>query len=403
MYNSLINRIANFLPLYPAVILVSLVFSMVFIYGWYINITFAKPKISEAIWGVYEESSTASNSSRSIPPLVKGNTPRQDEVSPILNRKKSGSLVVLLKYIFTVDLSTVTTLLLTVTSISITAGFLRIYRFKKKTLTKESEATDKTLREQCNKLRTSSFPFWSTYKHTFIYLGLLGTLFAFIIAFSQAQREVSLLNNPSIQAETMKETFGEDISGSADILLFALGTALWSSFSAITLSLLPINSFFRHFFIQRVIPAKIIDGESDEEIDEVMDRLTEKAKQTESSFEALARTSDNLARNMNQATINSALNQLEFLHDEFKGLRKNLISRETFESSINEIDGTLRASMTTTNNEVETLKKDLVDLTRRLDDMEKQSEENMRSNAEHIRELRNNITDIVSRLKNLFS
>jgi len=201
----------------------------------------------------------------------------------------------------------------------------------------------------------------------------------------------------------MKETPGEDISGSADILLFALGTALWSSFSAITLSLLPINSFFRYFFIQRVIPAKIIDGESDEEIDEVMDRLTEKAKQTELSFAALARTSDNLARNMNQATINSALNQLEFLHDEFKGLRKNLISRETFESSIKEIDGTLRASMTTTNNEVETLKKDLADLTRRLDDMEKQSEENMRSNAEHIGELRNNIADIVSRLKNLFS
>ena len=105
----------------------------------------------------------------------------------------------LLKYLFTVDLSTVTTLLMAVSSISITTGFLRIYQFKRNDPVQESTSTDRTSHEQFRKLNTSSFPFWPTYRHNFIYLGLLGTLFAFIIAFSQAQKEVALLNNPALE------------------------------------------------------------------------------------------------------------------------------------------------------------------------------------------------------------
>jgi hypothetical protein len=399
MYNPFINRVANFLPLYPVLIAVSLVISILFTYGWYINFTFAKPKISEAIWGIHDKSSISSNSTESISPYVEGTNAQESQAPSSNNRGKSGNLAILLNYIFTVDLSTVTTMLLTISSICITAGFLRIYLFKKNNPVGDALSQDRAFREQCSKLSTPSFPFWSTYKHNFIYLGLLGTLFAFIIAFSQAQKEVALLNNPIVQGDMVNEA----TEGPADILLFALGTALWSSFSAITLSLLPVNAFFRHFFIQRIVPSDIIHGGTDDEIDEVMDRLTEKAKQTELSFAALVKTSDNLARNMDRATIQDALTQLEYLQVEFKELKKNLLSRSPLENSIKEINEALQTSMTTVNIELEKINKDLVSLSKRLDNLEKHSDEKMSDNAKNIRELREDITDMISKVKNLFN
>jgi hypothetical protein len=63
---------------------------------------------------------------------------------------------------------------------------------------------------------TAHFPFPSTYKTYFVQFGLLGTLLAFILAFS-AQRLLSDIKDP-------------------EMLYRALGTALWSSFTAIFLA-----------------------------------------------------------------------------------------------------------------------------------------------------------------------
>jgi hypothetical protein len=401
MYNSLLKRFANYLPFYTVLIIISLFFSILFTYGWYINFTYAKPKVSEAIWGISERTPAGKVPDAAVSPAFVGQNENQNQTSAPVSAKKSGDFLMLIKYIFTVDLSTVTTLLLAISSICITAGFIRIYLLKKSIIPGKEGSLDRTSSEQWEKLRTSSFPFWSAYKHNFIYLGLLGTLFAFIIAFSQAQKEVTLLNTSAQSDEILKDMPAGDNSGPADILLFALGTALWSSFSAITLSLLPVNAFFRHFFIRHVVPENMI--QSDEEIDTVLDRLTEKARQTEMSFAALAETSDSLSRNMNNTTVQNALTQLEFLQAEFKGLKNNFVSSAAFESRIKEITHTFQAPLTATQEELVTLKSDFMGLAGRLDALEKQSDEKTAINAHDIQKLRKDMEDLISRIKNLFN
>ena len=59
------------------------------------------------------------------------------------------------------------------------------------------------------------FPFPSAYKGYYIQIGLIGTIVGFVIAFSNI--------NPSLQ-------------GQSEVLLDALGTALWSTLTAITLA-----------------------------------------------------------------------------------------------------------------------------------------------------------------------
>jgi hypothetical protein len=67
------------------------------------------------------------------------------------------------------------------------------------------------------KLTGRRFPFPSAYRTHYVQMGLLGTLIGFVIAFS----------NPDLAAERQ-----------ADVLLAALGTALWSSLIAIALAYL---------------------------------------------------------------------------------------------------------------------------------------------------------------------
>lgn len=103
-----------------------------------------------------------------------------------------------LSYILSVDISTVTTVVFMITALCLTWGIWMIYRGKFESLTTE---------------RTEHFPFWRTYKTTYVELGLLGTLFGFIIAFSRTSASASLSD--------------------VERLLQALGTALWSTFAAI--------------------------------------------------------------------------------------------------------------------------------------------------------------------------
>jgi len=117
----------------------------------------------------------------------------------------------LLTYVITVDYSTATTLVGVLTAGCFTRGMYRLYQAH----TKHAWALVPNQR---------NMPFWPGYKALYSQLGLLGTLFGFIVAF--------------------KETTG----ASPEKILGALGTALWSSFMAIAFAFLicpPIEKLFQ--------------------------------------------------------------------------------------------------------------------------------------------------------------
>lgn len=120
----------------------------------------------------------------------------------------------ILFHLASIDKSTVTTALIFSFLFFIARGNYRIYQDGKKQ--KPSPA-----------LFREHFPFPMKYKTYFVQLGLWGTIFAFILAFSTQS----------------------SASGSFDtaILFEALGTALWSTFSAITLAFIfcpPVEGIF---------------------------------------------------------------------------------------------------------------------------------------------------------------
>ena len=146
--------------------------------------------------------------------------------------------------LITVDLSTVTTGLILITSVFLARGFLPFLQ-------------PKNGERGSNKKSREHFPFWPTYKTTFVQLGLAGTLFAFIVAFGNAkvatdygkhvpekieQRSTSVDSGGTSESSltTPSDTSALDNSQNTTeasiILLDALGTALWSTFSAIMLA-----------------------------------------------------------------------------------------------------------------------------------------------------------------------
>lgn len=129
-----------------------------------------------------------------------------------------------ISYLVQVDLSTVTTLLFLIVAIFTTMGLERYAQIKKGRLVLNAE-------------EKAHFPFWPTYKTLFVQLGLLGTLFAFIIAFGEAESFVDLPAQAN-QATAASIVAGADVSSvsASSVLLSALGTALWSTFSAIFLA-----------------------------------------------------------------------------------------------------------------------------------------------------------------------
>jgi hypothetical protein len=120
----------------------------------------------------------------------------------------------ILLYLSSIDKSTVTTALIFSFLFFIARGNYRIYQEGKKQIPSPA-------------LFSEHFPFPMKYKTYFVQLGLWGTVFAFIVAFSTQS----------------------GMSGSSNIVLLfeALGTALWSTFSAITLAFIlcpPVEGIF---------------------------------------------------------------------------------------------------------------------------------------------------------------
>jgi gas vesicle protein len=190
--------------------------------------------------------------------------------------------------LITVDLSSVTTFLIMLTYLFIISGINKLYQVK-------------TGKRSLDKSSIEHFPFWDSYRTTFVQLGLVGTLFAFIIAFGSAKILTASDNHKPVQleqkwfsdsdsnirtsSESPNDTIPADItktpisdtsvnvgksSTSASIILLdALGTALWSTFSAILLAfiLCPIIEMAFRNRIKKISPLIDPDG-SNEQIDQ---------------------------------------------------------------------------------------------------------------------------------------
>lgn len=121
-----------------------------------------------------------------------------------------------------VDLSTVTPLVLAMTLIAVTRGLGRIHRWEEKGGKPEE-------------LWGPGFPFSHGFRNLLIQLGLLGTIFAFIVAFDN-------------MAQTTQTGAAAAPTYDPSILIAPLGTALWSTFAGIAMAFLvlpPIEALFR--------------------------------------------------------------------------------------------------------------------------------------------------------------
>lgn len=205
--------------------------------------------------------------------------------------------------IVTVDLSTVTTFLLLVTAVLITSGVKKVYR----------RTGAKSSIEDGDKIH---FPFWPTYKTTFVQLGLLGTLFAFIIAFSQARTPAAASSVPA-----------------TDTLMAALGTALWSTFSAILLAfvLCPLVEMpFRKALNRDSDNGKNDSVDEDvESISNTFNALRERISLTNSAFDNLTGAIKNLggADELDQfmRTVKKNLSDLDIKLTQLEQGNKNVV------------------------------------------------------------------------------
>lgn len=206
--------------------------------------------------------------------------------------------------IITVDLSTVTTLLPLLTAGFITFGIMKLYG-------KTSAKLDIKEKDKVH------FPFWSTYKTTFVQLGLVGTLFAFIIAFSQARTPA--------EATSVAAT---------DMLLAALGTALWSTFSAILLAfaICPVIEIpFRKAMNRGSDNGENNSVDKDiESISNTFNTLREKISLTNSAFDNLAGAIKNLggADELEKfmRTVKKALSDLDIKLLQLRQDNKNVVT-----------------------------------------------------------------------------
>lgn len=216
---------------------------------------------------------------------------------------RKGSL---LFYISTVDLSTVTTLVVLITLLWVIWGIWKVFFAVKN-------------KRDIKELHTEHFPFFPKYQTIFVQLGLLGTLWGFIIAFKQTS-----------------------VGGSYDpkIIYQALGTALWSTFAAIFLAFVvcPVvsglfNLLFAHL---RNIPVVSSNGDLtqtlvEEDIQAVSDKfrnLSEQINTTTGSLEKLTKEVYNLS-------VERALGQLSSLQKDVDSLQKDV--EEKLKTIVNKI------------------------------------------------------------------
>lgn len=135
--------------------------------------------------------------------------------------------------------------------------------------------------------RSAHFPFPEAYRGYFVQFGLIGTIVGFVIAFSNI--------SPGLQ-------------GQSEVLLEALGTALWSTLTAIVLAygLCPLlELLFQYWLRVRAGLGPETDALS------ALDELRLRTVSATHSLEALGRSVTTLSRDMDTLQLNNRLARLE--------------------------------------------------------------------------------------------
>ncbi|HYO12481.1 MAG TPA: MotA/TolQ/ExbB proton channel family protein [Thermoanaerobaculia bacterium] len=159
-------------------------------------------------------------------------------------------------YLARVDLSTVTTLVIALTLLAITRGVWSLRR---------------AAGGEPWKVWHPGLPFSSGFRNLLIQLGLLGTIFAFIVAFDD------------MASMTRSKEAGSPSYDPA-ILIAPLGTALWSTFAGIAVAFLvlpPVEALFK-----KALRAK--EGEAHDEAEAVGSSLAALEQRARDSAAALA-------------------------------------------------------------------------------------------------------------------
>lgn len=159
-------------------------------------------------------------------------------------------------YLARVDLSTVTTLVVALTLLAVTRGVWRIRK----------AAGEEPWRP--------GFPFSHGFRNLLIQLGLLGTIFAFIVAFDD-------------MASSTKSTAADAPIYDPAILIAPLGTALWSTFAGIAVAFLvlpPVEALFK-----KVMRPQVTDPrEGVEAVSRSIEELEHRARDSAAALERLS-------------------------------------------------------------------------------------------------------------------
>jgi len=192
-------------------------------------------------------------------------------------------------YLARVDLSTVTPLVLVLTLFAMTRGVWRAGRWA---------AAGKDLKQ----LWRPHFPFTPGLRNLLIQLGLLGTIFAFIVAFN----------------DLAKTSAAKEASYNPAVLIAPLGTALWSTFAGIAFAFLvlpPVEVWFARAMGMKEEGPDV----TAEEVDAVSLAMEELERKGLRSAKALASLSGEVeALNQSLGGVNKSRELLEGLHGVLK-------------------------------------------------------------------------------------
>jgi hypothetical protein len=197
-----------------------------------------------------------------------------------------------------VDLSTVTTGLIFLTLLLAAIGTAKVLIGK-------------------NPGRGKHFPFWSKYVILYVQLGLLGTLFGLIIAFR------------NISPDQIENT---------QSILMALGTALWSTFSAIFLAYVICPYLFEKLLFARLLPREPgpikREGSTGDPIDELsrsFTTLNEEVGKTSKDFSQLSKEID---KNKLTSSFSELHGKIEATSEGFTNLSKEINNLESIHEKL---------------------------------------------------------------------
>lgn len=281
-----------------------------------------------------------------------------------------------------VDLSTVTTCLIFLTMLLATIGTTRVMIGN-------------------NLERGEHFPFWPKYVILYVQLGLLGTLFGLIIAF----RDIS-----------------PDQTENTQFILMALGTALWSTFSAIFLAYVLCPYFFEKLLFGRILPHEPGHlgeaGRTEEPIDKLSRSFANLNKEVDKTSEDFNQLSKEIDKHKMARSFSELHQKIETTTKGFTNLSEEINNLESIQEKLdkffslsnkisglkNELEQLISQNQTKINDVEQSLKRTTQTVSdlkeRKIDERLSVVEEQLTSTKAEIADIKKT-KDIMGKIKNL--